>query len=271
MLLNNSYHANFEYNDGDTDFNSFSVASPSSYTVTGPEELRIITEKIKRPDVHGLYSRVRLNDLLEKQIDQIGTSLILGRAGTGKTAVAVDFAQRYDNVAWFSVEATDLDWETFSKYLIASFERIIPEFAEDMDLSATDDEIDVKVLRILEDIFDRLESYLHDQKCLIVLDDIHNVFDTDWFEPFLNGLLAYQLPAINILLISRSKPTSPLWRMRSKQKLAVIDENLLHFTVDELETLAPLKKVSRSNINKLHQASYGRISKFLELSRRKLP
>ncbi len=267
MLLNNSYESNFDGSDRYPEFNSNSVSTHSSYPNGGPDELRIVAEKIRRPYFDGLQTRQRLRELLKKQIDQSGASMILGRAGTGKTAVAVDFAKSYDNVAWFSVEATDLAWETFANYLIASFEKIVPEIIQNIVMSSSNEETEIKVLRVLEQLFEILESNLNGKKCLIILDDVHNVFDSDWFDPFLNGLLAYQLTNVNILLVSRSKPTSPLWRMRSKQKLGVIDEVLLHFTLDELETLAPLKKVSRSNINKLHQASYGRISKFLELSR----
>jgi ATP/maltotriose-dependent transcriptional regulator MalT len=65
---------------------------------------------------------------------------------------------------------------------------------------------------------------------LIVLDDIHHLFDAHWFGDFFN-LLLYSLPAgSHLLMLCRSRPPGPVWRLRSKQMLDVLDERSLPLT-----------------------------------------
>jgi ATP/maltotriose-dependent transcriptional regulator MalT len=264
-MLNYTFHENIDESDSIMFFESLSHSSNTTDMNGKFNDVRIISEKINIPKFDIDFCRARLTELLSKQTEQFGTSFILGRAGTGKSTLAIEFAKDYERVAWFRVESTDSEWETFSQYFISSFQNALPTadfgYAND-SLSQTQE---TKVLKFLEKLFYKLEQATQKNRLLIILDDLHNVFDAGWFETFFKGLLSYQLPNVHILLLSRSKPPFPLWRLRSKQQLGFLEENLLLFTVGELEDFLKSDKFSKQKIRQIHKDSYGRISKILEL------
>jgi ATP/maltotriose-dependent transcriptional regulator MalT len=65
---------------------------------------------------------------------------------------------------------------------------------------------------------------------LVVIEDLHLVSDSDWLVPFFSRLLPLLPSEVHVLITSRSLPPAPLWRMRSKQSLVVIDEARCAFT-----------------------------------------
>jgi hypothetical protein len=68
---------------------------------------------------------------------------------------------------------------------------------------------------------------------LIVIEDLHLVYDADWVVPFFRRLLPLLPADVHVLITCRSLPPTPLWRLRSKQMLGVVDETELAFTVQE--------------------------------------
>jgi len=68
---------------------------------------------------------------------------------------------------------------------------------------------------------------------LIVMEDLHLVSDSFWLVPFLSRLLPLLPSDVHLLITSRNLPAAPLWRMRSKQSLVVMDEATLAFTRSE--------------------------------------
>jgi LuxR family maltose regulon positive regulatory protein len=68
---------------------------------------------------------------------------------------------------------------------------------------------------------------------LIVIEDLHLVSDASWVVPFFRRWLPLIPADVHVLITSRTMPPAPLWRMRSKQTLAVIDEEMLKFTRQE--------------------------------------
>ncbi|MCW5959236.1 MAG: hypothetical protein KIS76_03685 [Pyrinomonadaceae bacterium] len=247
------------------EFSTSSIRDRSSNSSRRANQVRIILEKIRIPEPGSTFPRRRLEELLEKQLEQFGTSLVLGRAGTGKSTVACDLAKNYKNVAWFRVEATDIDWDTFSQYLSSSFQKFASRLAGRRSPDQEGENLETRVLKYLQELFAELELKTVKAPLLVVLDDLHCVFDAEWFETFFKGLLSYQLPTVQFLLLSRSKPPFPLWRLRSKQKLGVIDESLLLFTHGELEQFLTETHREQNDIRSIHRESYGRISKILEL------
>jgi ATP/maltotriose-dependent transcriptional regulator MalT len=108
-----------------------------------------------------------------------------------------------------------------------------------------------------------LETAEGDDRPLLVLDGIHHLFDADWFGGFINILQPSLSETADVLLLCRSKPPYPLWRLRSKQQLDVIDEKTLAFDRDE--TILLLKQVgcSQTQAARIHAETYGRLSKLL--------
>ncbi len=99
-----------------------------------------------------------------------------------------------------------------------------------------------------------------------MLDDIHNVFDADWFAEFFTTLLYSLTPDIHLLMLTRSNPPLPLWRLRSKQVLGVVDEKLLAFNPQETRKLFKKYGLSEEQSLSAHRKSFGRISRLKALA-----
>jgi ATP/maltotriose-dependent transcriptional regulator MalT len=108
-----------------------------------------------------------------------------------------------------------------------------------------------------------LETAADGHRPLLVLDGIQHLFDADWFSGFFNILQPSLSETADVLLLCRSKPPNPLWRLRSKQQLDVIDEKTLAFDRDE--TILLLKQVGHSHAEaaRIHAETFGRVSKLL--------
>ena len=116
-MMNFSFHENISYPDVAN--NPEPLNKPNATTAS--EEFHLFAEKLRAPQFERYIPRPRLNELLKKSSGQIGATMIIGRAGTGKTTLAMDFAKNYERVAWYRVEATETDWNVFSRYLAESF------------------------------------------------------------------------------------------------------------------------------------------------------
>lgn len=230
---------------------------------TAERPFHIFAEKLRIPTLETAIARPRLEELLEKSCAQFGATLVSGRAGTGKTTVAANFSAGYRNVAWYSVESADSDWSVFSHYFNAALMKTA-SFGQSAEVSIfqTDDESpQAEVSRFVSDLFSQVPGNTKNSPLLIVLDDIQHLFDTDWFTDFFTLLLPSLVPDIHLLMLCRSKPPLPLWRLRSKQRLNVIDEKLLAFSPDEAERLYQVHGLSGEIASRVNRASFGRASK----------
>lgn len=255
----------------DNDLDSAEIYSPvGSSTITRPKRTRegvhLLKEKLEIPRAKNLVERPRLLDLLGKSIEQFPATLVSGRAGTGKTALAASFARTQDHAAWYSIEPSDVEWDVFINYFAACvlraakcrtrISKLIPDSSEPSQST---------MATALIDVFAEVETELAHEPLVIVLDGIHHLFDASWFGEFF-GLLLSSLPEnTNLLLLCRSKPPSPLWRLRSKQQLNVIDEKVLAFNLDETAEIAKKLGLKRSAAERAHAETFGRISKLLRL------
>ena len=250
-MMNFSFHENISYPDVAN--NPEPLNKPNATTAS--EEFHLFAEKLRAPQFERYIPRPRLSELLKKSSGQIGATMIIGRAGTGKTTLAMDFAKNYERVAWYRVEATETDWNVFSRYLAESFNEDRLNYKD----------LPVDVAPFVENLFARLAVFGSRDPLLLVFDDIHYIFDTDWFPEFFNTLLFSHAPNIHLLFLSRCNPTLPLWRLRSKQVLSVIDEKLLAFNELETEELFKFNGVSTKNALKEQKKLFGRISKLQDL------
>src|SRR5207237_5973328 len=84
-------------------------------------EGHFIHEKIAIPAATTRTTRLRLLKLLAENVVSANATVVNGRAGTGKTALAADFARHAGRaVAWYKVDAADNDLRLFLEYLVAS-------------------------------------------------------------------------------------------------------------------------------------------------------
>lgn len=226
--------------------------------------VHILNEKLQIPRCAGLIERPRLIEKLERSLSHFAATLVSGRAGTGKTALAAEYARTRKRVAWFTVESSDIDWNVFASYLAASVHRVAEsKKAVGDSLHAVTNSAPAAMGIFLYVIASVLETDEKDDRPLLVLDGIHNVFDAEWFGEFFNMLQPSLSETADVLLLCRSKPPNPLWRLRSKQQLDVIEEKTLAFDRDE--TILLLKQVGRSRAEaaRIHAETFGRVSKLL--------
>ncbi len=229
------------------------------------EDVHIFSEKLQMPVLDVLVSRPRLDDMLERSMTQFGATLVCGRAGTGKTTVAASYAAKQANSAWYTVEASDTDWSLFSRYFSASLNNRSHSKKRPTGDVTTSEPNPETISEFLSNVFTNARRRQRSTKPqLIVLDNIHHVFDAEWFNDFFKLLLFSLLPGTHLLLLSRSKPPLPLLRLRSKQLLNVIDEKLLAFNEEETAEFCRLYGHAESTAKRLHQDSFGRISKIVQ-------
>ncbi|MEA2176219.1 MAG: hypothetical protein QOD00_3811 [Blastocatellia bacterium] len=211
--------------------------------------MQLILSKIQTPDQPLPLSRPRLLNIMHASLSACTSTVINGRAGTGKSTLASDFARRCGRkVAWFKVDASDSDLRVFFAYLIESVSRARPGFGQETLLplleTATIEEMPVLAEAF---IFELLESQGKVEPLLIVIDDLHLVYDAEWVVPFFRRLLPLLPAEAHMVITGRSMPPAPLWRMRSKQMLCVIEEATLGFTEAEAKRLFESEGLSEAH------------------------
>jgi len=203
----------------------------------------LIQSKIQIPSEANYVSRPRLITTLEESLKSCNATLIIGRAGTGKTTLAIDFIRKGNHrTAWFKIDAPDANFNIFLRYLIESVAKVRPgfgnrlpaEFLQPPDETSRYKLAEVFVYELIHDLQNEAEPLL------MVIDDLHLVYDANWVIPFFHRLLPLLPPEVHLLILGRSLPPAPLWRLRSKQRLRVIDEPALAFTLEEAAELSLL-------------------------------
>lgn len=194
---------------------------------------QLISEKVMVPEALPRLSRPRLLRLLAEGLASYNATIISGRAGSGKTILAADFARHARRpVSWYKVDAADFKLRDFMEYLAESVSQKRPSIDPVSLLELADSALSVRAEMVAESLVFRL-SETNSEPLLMVIEDLHLVFDADWVVPFFHRLLPLLPADVHVLLTCRSMPPAPLWRMRSKQTLLVIDESELAFTQDE--------------------------------------
>lgn len=252
MLMTFSFRENI---DSFEPANSLEIDSRSPvWSKPKDDKIHIFAEKLRIPQFADYIMRPRLDKFFCKSLKQTGAILATGRAGTGKTALAAHCSRDYDETFWYRVESADSDWRVFSGYLSAMLKTPLSE-KEAKDISV-----------FVENLFSEIEKTEEKKSRLIVLDDVHNVFDAEWFNEFFHTALFSLAPETHLVFLSRSKPPFPLWRLRSKQVLTVIDEKVLAFDQTEAETFCQTFNYSKRKITKIYKESFGRIGKLKTLA-----
>jgi LuxR family maltose regulon positive regulatory protein len=198
--------------------------------------VQVIPEKITAPAEAPRVSRERLLATLGESLEGCNSTIIHGRAGTGKTMLATDFARRSGRrVAWYKLDAPDSELPVFLRHLYASIAASRPGFGEKtlerLGARVGVDDVPLAVEYLIYELLDSGEPLL------VVIDDLHLIYDAEWMAPFFRRWLPLLPSDVHVCLLGRSLPPTPLWRMRSKQTLCVIDESVLAFTLAESRRL----------------------------------
>ena len=80
--------------------------------------VQVIPEKIMPPAELPRVARPRLLTTLRESVEGCNSTIVSGRAGTGKTMLANDFARRTGRrVAWYKLDAPDSELSVFLQHL----------------------------------------------------------------------------------------------------------------------------------------------------------
>ena len=245
--------------------NMFLIDSSHDFSMT---RLEIITDKIAVPTRMPRVSRPRLLSTLKQSMASGTVTIVSGRAGTGKTALARDFSRQCGRpVAWYKIDAPDADAQVFLNYLIGSLQQCRPGFGRTLLMHLlANGQID-----FMDKLADAFVYELADGEnrgpLLIVLEDLHLVSDSAWLVPFFSRLLPLLPSDVHVLITSRSLPPAPLWRMRSKQSLVVMDEAALAFTLHEAIALFESYGLTREQASITLDHTHGRAAALDESAR----
>lgn len=212
-----------------------------------------------------LIKRTLLQLKLHEALDKYSATVIKGRTGTGKTSLAVDFAQNCRRpVAWLKIDSTDVELPIFFSNLIESIKYHCPNTQEKLNTYKNFIDNSTDSTSLAETFIYHLLSN-ESNSLLCVLDDLHHIYDTNWFVPFFQRLLPLLPFNVHFILIGRSLPPAPLWRLRSKQRLFLIDETTLNFSYNDTKRLCGLYGLSEETALYIYQQSKGRIGEIEEL------
>jgi hypothetical protein len=226
----------------------------------GLDSMQLILSKISLPGDAPRLSRPRLLNTLHASLSACTSTVINGRAGTGKTMLATDFARRCGRrIAWYKVDAPDSDLRVFFQYLIESVRGQRPGFGQET-LMPLVEAATIEDMPVLAEafVYELLESKASGEPLLMVIDDLHLVYDAEWVVPFFRRLLPLLPAEAHMLITGRSMPPAPLWRMRSKQMLCVIEEPTLAFTQQEANKLFESHGLSEAHASAALKHSRGR-------------
>lgn len=224
----------------------------------GLDNMQLIVDKLTAAQNTAAVSRRRLLSLLEESMATCSATIVNGRAGSGKTSLVSDFASHCGRAtAWYKVDAPDSDSSVFFRYLIAAIRQHRPHFGgkELESLLATTEESDFSMFAEAF-VYELLKS--EKEPLLIVIEDLHLVYDAPWLVSFFRRVLPLLPPDVHMVITSRTLPPAPLWRMRSKQNLTVIDEPELAFTRQEAIELFDLHGLSREQATIALDHTHGR-------------
>lgn len=227
------------------------VTSGSSATVP------LIKAKLRKPTLAAGFGREWLIGLLDRSTRSSAATMLIGRAGSGKTALAADFVTRRADHSWYSIDSSDADWNSFQRYFRAALSREA-EPRKGRKKAADAEKFSSSPMELFADATAALELRGKKWPSVLVLDGIHHLYDCRWFDEFFTFLIASMPHSSHVLILSRSKPPTPVWRMRSKQVLNVIDEKLLAFSQSEAEELFSRHGLGKDDAIKAHAQTFGR-------------
>ncbi|MDT7602824.1 MAG: hypothetical protein QOF61_821 [Acidobacteriota bacterium] len=228
--------------------------------------MTLILDKITMPTESPRISRARLLGVLDDSVSCCNSTVLCGRTGSGKTLLATDFAGRCGRrVAWYKVDAPEVEMEAFLGYLVAAVRSQHPGFGRKtlalMASGAGD------AVLVAESFVYEMTMLEGSEPLLIVIDDLHLVYDADWVVPFFGRMLPLLPAETHVVLIGRTLPPAPLWRMRSKQTLRVIDEAALAFTIAEAEELFASYNLPTKQAAQARAETWGRAAALDALAR----
>jgi LuxR family maltose regulon positive regulatory protein len=191
----------------------------------------IIRAKLFRPAVvSDFVPRPRLFDKLAKGAG-CRLTLVSAPAGYGKSQLVSRWLESLNRPGcWVSLDEDIVDLDTFLQYAIYAIRGVIPEACPNTFalLSAPDN---LKPQIVLSQLVNELSEI--NTPFVLVLDDYGFIHDREIHE-FLNQLLKYSFPHMQLVVLTRRDPPFALHSFRAHDELVEIRQLDLQFTVQEM-------------------------------------
>jgi ATP/maltotriose-dependent transcriptional regulator MalT len=197
---------------------------------------KLIDSKLRPPDLRpSLIKREHLVERLRSNLPLSATFICAG-PGWGKTTLAADFIRGAGRSSiWYHLDSSDADIAVFFKYMVYAIRRHVAGFGQntlDVTSSGTNIRPDQMADLFLYELSEQVAG-----ETVIVLDNIHHIFEAEWSAPLFYRLLELLPEYIHFVLLARSAPAFAFSRMRSKQIMDRIDDRALSFTRGEAHDL----------------------------------
>ncbi|MHA2428597.1 MAG: hypothetical protein ACXADB_11290, partial [Candidatus Hermodarchaeia archaeon] len=190
----------------------------------------IITTKLYiPPPPSNLISRPRLIEKLNQGLDRKLT-LISAPAGFGKTTVLSECVAHCGlPVAWYSLDEGDDDSARFLAYLIAALQTIDQSIGIGVsNLLGPSQPLSIEP--VLTELINQIAR--RSTRAVLVLDDYH-VIESMEIDRVVSFFLSKLPPQIHLIIATRTDPTFPLSRLRSRGQLTEIRVTDLRFSHEE--------------------------------------
>ena len=220
----------------------------------------ILTTKLYiPPPPSNLVFRPRLIEKLNQGIESKVT-LISAPAGFGKTTLLSEYAASCDlPLAWYSLDDGDNDPVLFITYLISALQTIEQNIGKGI-LNLLDLSQPSSIESYMTDLINQIATASID--FVLVLDDYHVIESPD-IDQAISFLLSNMPPQMHLVITTRTDPTLPLPRLRSRGFLTEIRVDELRFTPQEAITFLEKGmglKISAEDIFTLEERTEGWIA-----------
>ncbi len=197
----------------------------------------------------------KLNQGFERKL-----TLISAPAGFGKTTLLSECAASCKlPLAWYSLDERDNDPAFFFAYFIAALQTIEQNIGKGI-LDLLDSSQNSSFEPILTELINQIVTT--SSEFVLVLDDYHVIESPD-IDQAISFLISNMPPQMHLVITTRTDPTLPLPRLRSRGLLTEIRIDDLRFTTQEAVTFLENKmglKISEEEVFALEERTEGWIA-----------
>jgi two-component SAPR family response regulator len=221
------------------------------------KQINGIISKISRPRISSALNRVRLFDLIEKNLE-FPAIWISGTPGAGKTTLAASYIKSR-NIAyiWYQMDSLDDDPATFFHYMTLAASKTCSGKAVSLPGLSPENFLSFPnyAVQYFRELFDRLEKPF-----ILVLDNYQEVSTGSLTHELIKTGIEQVPFGLNILILSRTPPPPVMTRLLVNKTLMPIQPEALSLTEEEsigIAALADKWKPYLESAAQLHQFTGG--------------